>query len=79
MLGFGTYGLLDDFSVLHHDQGGDAEDAELIGKLKFFIHIDLADLDVGALFCDFLHDGNHHPARAAPGGIEVQQDGFFGT
>lgn len=39
---------------------------------------DLGNLDVAPLPGDLIQDGAHHPARGAPGGPEVQQDGAVG-
>lgn len=74
----GAHRLLDDPALLHHHQGGDAHDAELTGQLRLFVHVDLGDLDVAPLPGDLVQDGAHHPARGAPGGPEVQQDGAVG-
>ena len=61
-------------AVFEHHQGGNAGHAELHGKLHLLVHIDLAYSHVGALPGDFLHNGAHHPAGAAPACPEVQQD-----
>ena len=69
-----THGLTHQLALLKHQQGGDAHHAELRGQLGLFIHIDLAHLDIGALLGHLVHDGAQHPAGAAPGGPEVQQN-----
>ena len=73
-LGAGTHSLIHKLAVAEHQQGGDAHHAELGGQLGLFIHIDLAHLDIGALLGHLVHDGAQHPAGAAPGGPEVQQN-----
>ena len=49
---------------------------ELAGQLRLLVHVDLSDADVAARGGDFVDDGADHPARAAPGRPEVQQDGL---
>ena len=73
-LGAGTHSLIHKLAVAEHQQGGDAHHAELRGQLGLFIHIDLAHFDIGALLGHLVHDGAQHPAGAAPGGPEVQQN-----
>ena len=67
-------GLTNQLTVLEQQQGGDAHDAELGGQIGLLVHIDLAHLDVGALLGHLVHDGAQHPAGAAPGGPEIEQD-----
>ena len=52
------------------------EPVEITGLKAGIIHIDLAHLDVGALLGHLVHDGAQHPAGAAPGGPEIEQDGL---
>ena len=68
--------LTNQLTVLEQQQGGDAHDAELGGQIGLLVHIDLAHLDVGALLGHLVHDGAQHPAGAAPGGLEIEQDGL---
>ena len=68
--------LTGDLAVLEHEQRGDAHHAELTGELGLVVHVDLADLDVGILVRDLIHNGGEHLAGAAPGRPEVHQNGL---
>ena len=74
LLGSGTLGLVDDLAVFHNHQRGDAGDTELGSQFRILVHVDLAHLDIRTLVSNFLHQGKHHPAGAASGSPEVQQN-----
>ena len=77
LLGQGTERPVQDLALFHHHQGGDAHDTKLHCQLRFFIHIDLADLDIRPLCRDLIENGAYHPAGTAPGCPEIQQDLLF--
>ena len=64
-------------AILQHRQGWDAVDPETACQLRILVHIHLDHPHVAALSGDLLHLGRNHPAGAAPGGPEIQQDGLF--
>ena len=76
LLGPGTNYLIHHLAVLQNHQRGDAHDPELSSQLHFLVHVDLAYKNVLALLSNFIHNGADHPAGAAPGRPEVQQDPF---
>ena len=69
----GTYGLINDLSVLHDHQSGNAEDLELVGKIRLLVNIYLADLHIGAVLGNVVQNRCQHPAGPAPGSPEVQK------
>jgi len=69
--------LIGDFSALDNDKRRDAHDVERGGKRGLFVDIDFADFDVLSLFGNLVDDRGDHPARAAPGCPEVEQNRDF--
>ena len=55
-LGDDANGLVADLTVHQNDERRDAHDAEFGGKLRLFVDVYLADLDVGSLIRDFVDD-----------------------
>src|SRR5690349_21729332 len=65
--------------VLEDDHGRDRHDPELHRRRRVLVDVHLHDLDlVAQLAVDLLHDRGDHPARAAPGGPEVDQHRLVG-
>ena len=77
LLGLYAHGLIDNLSVFHYKQRGNAHHLELRGKLSLFVHIDLAYLDFRVLFCQFIYNGGQHFARSAPACPKVQKHRTF--
>ena len=75
---FQSYALWPHLSVFENGQGGDTHHPELSGQFFLFIDVDLADLDVGTLIGDLVHDGKNHLAGAAPGCPEIYEYRFVG-
>ena len=46
---------------------------ELTRQLRLLVHVDLANLHVGALLGHLVHHRGQHTAGAAPAGPEIQQ------
>ena len=77
--GHGARDLIDHFTVLEDDEGGDGANAEQAGNSGVFVHIDLAHEGFAFVFGgQFLHDGADAAAGAAPGGPEVDENGNGG-
>ena len=70
--------LLDHLAVSHNDESGDRHNTEFLGKLVFFVNVDLADDDIVALVCNLFNDRSDHTAGAAPGCPEIEKNGFVG-
>ena len=69
--------IVDLLSVLKHEEGGDTADAELLGEVGDFVGV---ELDKGVLVRDLilvgvlLEEGGDGLARAAPGGVGLDED-----
>jgi hypothetical protein len=69
--------IIDLVSVLEHEEGGDTTDAELLGEVRDFVGV---ELDKGVLVRDLilvgvlLEEGGDGLARAAPGGVGLEED-----
>src|SRR5690606_16919784 len=76
-LRLGADDLLDDLAVLVDVHRRDLQDAGLTGNLGVLVDVELDDLQlVAVLVGDLLEDGRDLPARAAPLGPEVDQNGL---
>ena len=56
-LGLCACGLADDLAFLDDHERWNRHDLIGGGQLGLLIHVDLAYLDIAALFCDFIHNG----------------------
>ncbi|MPM75609.1 hypothetical protein SDC9_122603 [bioreactor metagenome] len=68
--------LVDDFAVLHDNEGGDAHDPEARRQFGLLVHIHLTNLEVSAFRGDFVDDGGYHAAGSAPACPKVNEYGF---
>lgn len=74
LLGHGADDAVDRLPILEDHQSGDGHDLILAGQELVLIGVDLADLEFSRIVPgDLVHDRRHHPARAAPGGPEVDE------
>ena len=63
-------------TVLEHDHGGNAHDAEATSNIGIVIDVELGDGQAaGLLVGDLFKDGGDHLARTTPLGPEVNDDG----
>ena len=63
-------------TVLKHDHGGNAHDAEATCNIGIVVHVEFGDSQAaGLLFSDLFKDGGDHLAGATPFGPEVDDNG----
>ncbi len=65
-------------SILQHDKGGHGSDVELLSHTPHFIHIDLEESHILVLFAELADLGSNGLAGAAPGRVEVDENGAGG-
>lgn len=75
----GADDLLELLAVLEEEEGGDGGDAVLSREVAGLVDVDLEEDDVGVLLGEGDELGGHHPAGAAPGGEEVDDDELAGS
>src|SRR4028118_1644122 len=63
-------------AVPEDEQRGDGTHPVAYGYLRVRVHIQLQDVEaLRPLACDLIHDGPYHPARRAPRGPQIHQNG----
>lgn len=73
---FGGAGdAVDDFALLHEDEGWEGLDAVVDGDFGVGIDVDGDDVDVGEVIGEFFDDGGRGAGGAAPLGAEPEEEG----
>jgi len=73
----GTHEVVDLLAALEDHEGGHGRDPDLLGSLGDHVDVELVVPDALELLLlgELLQDRGDDPARAAPGGVEVDDDG----
>lgn len=67
----GTNNGLNLFTILEEDEGRHGRNGVLSGDIGALINVDLVEVGTSVNTGKLLNDGADHLARAAPGGVEV--------
>ena len=72
--------LLGDDAVLEQEQGRDAADAEVHGRLRVGVDVELREGELAIVFLgELFYDGGDHLTGATPVGPEIDQDREVGV